>query len=102
MAYIGKYDGYVHTLNSGRFIVGVSYDTAGIVGTRNPPKADPPCRQRSIIPLDPPLFADTFEALAAAGAPTYANPNAAIKAARRVYPGIRDQFPWRPCQDGVL
>lgn len=102
MAYIGKYDGYVHTLNSGRYLVGIAGAVTDKCSTRNPPKGDPPCRQRSIIPLDPPLLADTFEELAELGAPTYANPNSAIKAARRVYPEIRDRFPWRACRGGVM
>ncbi len=99
MVYIGKYDGYVHALDGGRFIVGRNF-LAGVC-THNPPKAEPPCWQR-ITPLKQPLFADTFEELAELGAPTYANPNSAIKAARRVYPNIRDRFPWRECRGSSL
>ncbi len=95
MVYIGKYGEYVHTLDSGRFIVGRNF-LAGVC-THNPPKAEPPCWQR-ITPLKQPLFAETFEQLAAIGVPTYANPNSAIKAARLVYPDLRKRFPWRECE----
>ncbi len=94
MVYVGKYDGYVHTLGSGRFVVGIASRSGG-VSTRNPPKVEPQIGWYKIRPLEPPMRATTFEQLAADGAPTYANPNAAIKASRRVYPELEQMFPWR-------
>ena len=90
----------MHTLGSGRFIVGIARLNGG-VSSRNPPKADPPCRQRRITPLSPPTLGMTFEELTGRGTPTYANCNAAIKAARRVYPEIRVLHPWQ-CAEATL
>ncbi len=96
MVYVGKYDGYVHTLDSGRFVVGITCRRGPGVSTPNP-KRDPRYRFNAIklVPLDHAVFANTFEQLAADGAPTYANPNAAIKAARMLYPELREINPWR-------
>jgi hypothetical protein len=100
MVYIGKYDGYVHTLSNDRFIVGIEPCYGG-VSTLNPPLPDDVLVRR-IRPLTAPLHAETFEELAELGAPTYANVNAAIKAARRVYPVLAAMFPWRPTEARLL
>ncbi len=101
MAYIGKYGEYVHALSNERYIVGIRRISRG-VSTRNPPRRDPPNRHRKVLPLEKALLASMFEELAETGAPTYANPNAAIKAARRVYPELQREHPWRPCRGRVL
>lgn len=102
--YEGKYGGYVHRLDSGRFIVGIYrwWAAAADVCTRNPPRGDVGERRLRAEPLWPPMVAQTFEQLAADGAPTYANSSAAIKAARRVYPVLAMRYPWRRCQGATL
>ena len=93
MVYTGKYDRYVHGLSNGRFIVGLRCCNGG-VSTRNPPVPDSVIVWR-VKPLAHALHATTFVRLAEIGVPTYANVNAAIKAARRVYPELEQAFPWR-------